>query len=136
MPYEIFWEERGSFWVYSGLVTAEELISSNEEFLNDERCDSARYQLIDMTQITGIEAGSSAMKMLAATDFGAGHYLRRMRVAMTAVLPEMRELMIDYEHMLNSTGSKWKARLFDNLEEARAWAMAEDTEPPWELPGR
>lgn len=134
MPFEIIWENRGSLWIYTGYVSGDELVASNETFLNDERSDRARYQIIDMSQITGVEDSPATMKMLAASDFGAGTYLRNMRVALVATLPTMRALISEYQRLLNSLNCRWETRLFDNVEEARAWALASLPRRQWDAP--
>ena len=124
MPYRTTWEERGIVWTYHGDVTAREISRANEEFYNDERSDTAQYQIIDAERVASVEWSDRDIRETAAHDVGATHFVKDLKVAYVTRDPEIAAKMEKYIDLARSVETSWQFRGFEDMESARAWATA------------
>lgn len=126
MGYATEWEDHGVVWRYWGQVDGEELLHSNMEIYGDERFDALKYQIVDLTRITEFNVTRDDMMTIAAYDKAAAMSNPRIRIAVVTHHTAARTLTRLYE--TTNTESPWTVRLFEDLNEARRWAV-EPSEP-------
>ncbi len=119
MPYQIIWSERGVEWIYSGVLTGEEIIQSNEAIYGDPRFDDLRYQIVDFTNVVKFEVSEQDMKRMAYYDRVAVRSNPRIRLAVIA--PEAVGRSIAETYNQHNKESGWEQRIFETRAEAEAW---------------
>jgi hypothetical protein len=122
LPHSTDWEPKGIVWTFWGVVTGEELLSSNHEIYGDPRFDALHYQIVDLTGVEQFVVSEDDMIILAATDRAAALSNGSMRVAVAAVDGAIRELSRLYAEA--SGGSPWRQEMFDTVAEAREWVAS------------
>jgi hypothetical protein len=124
MPYQTIWEQQGVFWKYSGIITNEDIVHSNNEFYGNPRSEDANYQLVDGTKIEKLKIDLSSVELLAATDYACGLSLKKLKVAFVSVRPEISELFEAYIDFAIEYNCKWECKIFNDLAAAREWALS------------
>ena len=71
MPFSIHWHDRAVVFEYSGKVTSQDLLRSNQQVYGDERFDRLRWQLVFFDEVETVEFTNSDVKLIAYMDRGA-----------------------------------------------------------------
>lgn len=121
MPYESKWEKNGFYSRFWGLIPESEVNEMNHEFSNDERCDKARYQIFDGTDIEAFTLNEQEITTIASNDIGLSTYIKNIAVALVGSKPEIKEAYQQYIDTCQPYNITWKFRIFDTLDEARSW---------------
>lgn len=123
MPYTTEWLDHGIIWTYSDVLTGNELLESNLSIFGDERFDELRYQIVDLTQVTAVEATESHMRKIAHLDMAAA--LTNPRIKIAVVFPASPIANEFHQQYLKYTDNKspWETKAFANLAAAKAWAQ-------------
>jgi hypothetical protein len=121
MPYQTRWEKEGVFWKYTGVVTDEDIINSNNEFYGDPRSEESNYQLVDGLDIEQLIISPPSVELLAATDYAAGLSLKPQKVAFVAVKADVLELFQIYIDHAKEYNCRWVCKIFNDIESAREW---------------
>jgi hypothetical protein len=122
MPYTTLWNPDNFFVEFSDEVTSAEIDAVNALFCGDERFDTVRYALWDMSHIAKLVMSESEIEYAAATDKGASVVKPRLRGAI--VVPPagpVREAVEKYLAIANELDTGWDTRLFDTVKDARQW---------------
>lgn len=82
MPYRYLWTDRGIEFECFGEVSAEEIIESNQRFIEDPKSDESSYQLVAMLHVERWLVSEKHTTQMAAVDFGASKSLGKMRIAL------------------------------------------------------
>ncbi len=122
MPYEIRWEDRGVWVRFKERVLDAHVREADHRIHNDPRVVSIRYVLIDMSAAAYVDIAHTTPAEQAAMDLGTSHYLRSLKNAMIATDPVARAWLNQYADYARRIGIPWEFQLFDDLEQARAWA--------------
>lgn len=121
MPFENTWEDRGYYSRFWGIVPEWEIDAMNREFSNDPRCDTARYQIFDGTDIEAFAISEREIKKIASNDIGVESYLKNVSVALVGSKPEIKAAYQQYVETCQKLNKTWTFRIFDTLAEARQW---------------
>lgn len=124
MAFSLTWEEHGVLVEFSGKVSAAELVKANDVWYSDPRFDTIRYYICDLTRVQHFDLAASDAEFAAATDKGASLTVERLKGALVATDAGIREMAETYIATSVDLDSTWDLRLFDSLDEARAWACA------------
>lgn len=119
MPYKIYWEEKGVYIQWHGVITAKENIRSNGELYGNKLFESIDYQIADFLNAEHATFSKKEIYVIAALEKHASRWNKKLMVAHIAHDPELINSIKAYELKLIDTG--WKFGIFDNLEEARKW---------------
>ena len=119
MPHSISWEENGSRTVFRGHVTGEEIARSSVEIRGNPRFDSMRYQIVDFSNIEGIEITLDEVREIAALDAAAAATNPRMKVAIISDSETVDTGAAAYK--ADNAESPWETEIFRTLDEARRW---------------
>lgn len=119
MPYQTIWRDRGVEWRYSGVLTGSELLASNEAIYGDPRFDDLRWQLVDLSDVTGFDVSERNMKFLAHFDAAAARTNPKIRVAVIAPHSGACEITDFYQQ--HSREISWETQQFTTREAAEAW---------------
>jgi hypothetical protein len=122
MPYEAFWEEKGIYWKFKGVLTGGELLQANMDIYGDPRFDRMLYQINDLLDVETFDVAAEIMEEITIMDFGASQTNPRLLVAVVATHEGARRLNDLYETAVGS--APWETKLFESVEEARAWIAA------------
>jgi hypothetical protein len=124
MAYETFWEPQGIRWVFSGTVTDEDLIRSNEELYEDPRFPEIRYEIADFRSVEGIleNASSETVRRVARMDMAQSSRNPDLKVAILATTLLIKGFARMYA--LFGDESRWEIRIFETEEDARRWFAA------------
>ncbi|HVT03068.1 MAG TPA: hypothetical protein VHL58_06780 [Thermoanaerobaculia bacterium] len=111
-------------WTFSGVVTGEELLGSNQEIYGDERFDEMTYQIVDLTRVERFDVTQDDMEVMASNDKAAALSNPFVKVAIAARDETIKQLSSYYE--AHSSESPWKQQIFDTLSDAQAWAILKE----------
>ena len=121
MPIDLIWEPQGLCKVYRGHVTARELQDSVNASHVDPRFDLIRFQISDLLQVESYESRPDAVDDTSAHGLGAMLHHRPMCMSYAVTEPGLRAFV---ERVVALMGSVIPMAIFDNVDEARAWAQA------------
>jgi hypothetical protein len=124
MPYQISWEKKGIVYKFYDFITPKEVISSSEDKYGDDRFDSLRYQILDLSEIKPVAVNDPDMalqlvKRIAATDRAAAISNPDMKIAIVTSLEIISTLACLYSAELSD--SPWMSSVFKTSTEAREW---------------
>jgi len=117
MPYTTTWTQDGIIWTYTSHLTGEELLQSNMDIYGDERFESLRYQIVDLSAVEEISVTATIMRKLAHLDMAAAHTNPHIRVAVICG----EQLNSIYTEHANK--AHWTTLDFDDMEAALAWVQ-------------
>ena len=119
MAYKTFWEEKGIKWVFSGILTNDNLLNCNKELYEDPRFLDIEYELCDFTAVKSFPLDSEVINMVGKMDLEQSKRNPNIKVAVISNAPVMIGLTNMYEAAAYS--SPWETQFFENIEDARAW---------------
>ncbi|WP_309396369.1 hypothetical protein [Cerasicoccus maritimus] len=122
MAYQTTWEPTGFIMRFTGDITGEEIDEANECFFRDPRSDSARFQLVDLSQITSVDISVQDMARTAAYDLGASRSNPRIKLAFVCTYAPMTKAVEEYIRVSRSLKSSWRFAIFEDEASAREWA--------------
>ena len=121
MPYITKWEEKGIYWIYSGIVTHQEVFDSNNEFYEDSRSDSLLYQIVDFTNIEDVEFDNLTMQQISFMDYASSQSIGDIKVAFITISAYTIEQINKYIQHSLELQSDWSFKIFDDINSARKW---------------
>ena len=121
MTYAISWPENTFLAEFSGVVTADEIEAVNHAFSGDERMDTVRYSIWDVSYAVSIDIPEHEIEYAAAFDKGVSAVRKALRGALIASNSQVKERLKDYLAIAEDLSVNWDTRLFDNMESAKGW---------------
>lgn len=119
MACNVSWYEDHVHWVYAGHTTAQEILDHNLDFVKNPLAKNLTYVLFDVLGVTSYEIDKKDIDFFALFDMTTFLTYARLRIALVADDPRMREILETYT---SGHGAKtWSFGLFDNLDTAREW---------------
>ena len=122
MPYEISWEPVGVLFRFSGVVSDEDLVASNEEVYTHPLFPAMTYQIVDFSPIEEFAVSSATVRAVAESDLRAAQANPNVKVAIITSAILMRGMSNMYALTHESKGGTWTVEIFEREKEARAWA--------------
>ncbi len=122
MSYEISWEPSGVVFRFSGVVSDEDLIASNEEVHTSPLFPTMRYEIVDFSLIEEFGASSATVRAIAESDQRAAETNPDVKEAIITSAPLIRGMSNMYALTHESKGGTWTVEIFEREKEARAWA--------------
>ena len=119
MPYETHWEDEGIRWVFSGIVTDDDLLRCNLELYDDERFESIRYEIADFRAGESFAVTAKTLRRVARMDKDQAVRNPSVKVAVIAAAAVQKGLAQVYA--LSGGDTLWVTEVFDTEEDARAW---------------
>ena len=126
MPYKVIWEHEGLVFRFSGVVSDEELIASNDEVYTNRRFPAMKYQIVDFSAIDKFDVSANAVRQVADMDRRASETNPDVRVAIITSAIFVRGMSNMYALGHEARGGSWITELFESEENARTWAI-----PSW-----
>ncbi len=123
MPYTLSWESEGVVFHFSGIVSDEDLLTSNADVYASPHFPKLKYQIVDVSTIEEFDVSSSTMRSLASSDRIAAEMNPDVKVAIITSAPFMRGMANMYALSHEAEGGSWVTEVFDSEEDARAWAV-------------
>lgn len=71
MPFRLEWKRAQVVFHYLGLVTSDDILSSNREVYGDARFDDLRWEVVLFDKVTRVEYTKNDVKMIAYLDRAA-----------------------------------------------------------------
>ena len=123
MSCEISWEPSGVVFRFSGVVSDEDLIASNEEVLyTSPLFPIMRYQIVDFSMVEEFDVSSATVRAVAESDRRAAETNPDVKEAIITSAPLIRGMSNMYALTHESMGGTWTVEIFEREKEARAWA--------------
>jgi len=119
MPYEAHWEDEGIRWVFSGIVSDDDLMRCNLELYDDERFESIRYEIADFRAGESFTVTAKTLRHVARMDKDQAVRNPSVKVAVIATAIVQKGLAQVYA--LSGGETPWVTEVFDTEESARAW---------------
>lgn len=117
MAFEIVWQAREVHAIFSGDVTAEDLLHATILIQKDPRFDNLRFLIIDHLSVSSFSFDPFVLEEVKAHRLGAFMSNPRVRVAFVASDERLRERIL----LENGDTMPYPSRVFGDLESARAW---------------
>ncbi len=121
MPITTRWEPEGFVFKSSGIVTAEEISESGDDFLNVPEGINPKYQLVDCLEVLEFELSEVDVVNISADDLSASRKYPNIKVAMVAQKGHVTEKFVNYLKVSWAINTSWEIRIFNSLESARDW---------------
>ena len=134
MPYVLEWLDRGVVFRYSGVLSGEEMIRSNQDLYDDPRFKDLRFQIVDFLSVQHFDGTSADIRQIADSDSKAAQINSDMYVVGVTNQKIIHGFFRMYE--LASGASPWHASLCERMDEAIAWLrreLPEDVSVPDDL---
>jgi len=119
MPYETHWEDEGIHWVFSGIVTDDDLLRCNLELYDDARFESIRYEIADFRAGESFTITAKTLRRVARMDRDQAVCNPSVKVAVIATAAVQKGFAQVYA--LSGGDTSWVTEVFDSEEDARAW---------------
>ena len=131
MPITTYWEPEGFVIKSIGIVTAEEIFESGDDFLQVPDGISPKYQLVDCLEVERFELDEVDVVNISADDLSASRKYPNIKVAMVAQKGHVTEKFVNYLKVSWAINTSWEIRIFNSLVSARDWLshFAEIPEP-------
>ena len=123
MPYELTWEAAGVVFRFSGIVSDDDLVASNDEIYASLRFPEMRYQIVDFSTIDKFDVSAGAVRVVADLDRKASEINPDVRVAIITSETFMRGMSRMYAGSHEAAGGTWATEVFEREDKARAWAF-------------
>jgi hypothetical protein len=123
MAYKTHWEEKGIFWVFSGVLKNDDLISCNKEVYEYPEFKNIEYEICDFNAVDSFPVDASTIRMVAEMDAKAYKINPGIKVAIVASQDIMKGLTKMYSVYFEMAGNNtsWETEVFVTIEEARKW---------------
>lgn len=119
VAYEIEWLEGGAYVRWDGLAGEAAVVHYLSELQGDQRFDDLRWVLHDYANCTGFTLDENVgASEIAALDYAGSRSNPRLRVAIVTTRHDVRS---DAQAYIDAGISPYPMRIFDSLDEARAW---------------
>ena len=119
MSYETHWEPEGIRWVYSGVMTDDDILRSNLELYDDPRFDTLKYQIADLRRVESFEGSARAVRRLSRMDRDQASRNPNVKVAILAGEALVRGIANVYA--MSGVDAPWETRIFESEDDAREW---------------
>lgn len=119
MPFKILQEPRGVHAVFSGRLTAEELLAATVKIHSDPHYDDVRYIIIDHTAVDEFSLDQAVMDEIKAHRIGA--HFSNSRIHLAFVTTDQKLLAKITQE--NDGTTPYQTRVFSNLHDARHWCQ-------------
>ena len=123
MPYELSWEAAGVVFRFSGIVSDDDLVASNDEIYASPRFPEMRYQIVDFSTIDKFDVSAAAVRAVSRLDRRASEINPNVRVAIITSETFVLGMSRMYGGSHEAAGGTWATEVFEREEEARAWAV-------------
>lgn len=121
MPYKITWEEYGIYRKYNGIVSADDVIKSNNEFYDNKKSHKSQFQIIDFSNIDKLDADDKTIKHSIAMSCGHNLATKNIKVACVIRCSEIILSIAECIKELIKTQPNWSFRVFEDIDDARTW---------------
>ncbi|MFC2151364.1 hypothetical protein ACFLSE_02460 [Bacteroidota bacterium] len=122
MTFNIKWEKKGVCVRFRGVVTAQELIDSNNYLISDVNFDIIDYQIFDLLEIEDFKVTPYDISIIGSIDKSQTEFKKDMKVAIVTQDDYVKDIIKEYEEIM--IGSNWITKIFDNYESALKWARS------------
>ena len=122
MAYYITWLPRGLVRTFTGTLTIDDFLRSNDEIFGSEHFDSMRYMIVDFTEVEIYKATMLDARRVAYLDKAAAKSNPRIRVAVVGI-EETHELLAEYNAI--AYDNAWIVKTFTSIDEAKTWLISE-----------
>lgn len=126
MPYKLTWENSGVLRQYFGDVSIAERRASFDKICSDPRFDDLRYTITDYTAVQEYEVTTSATMEIAAMHIGPLFTNSRILITAVSNRPDITAAIHDFM-ALGIVAAPY--RVFQSVDEARAWIASLDPSP-------
>ena len=128
MPYQVRWEERGTYNKLWGKCTVGDVIGILQTLAADARFGSLRYSITDYLDVTDSDGTEEDVAEVSALNYAHALSNRRLIRAMVAVEP--RAVALANSWIANSETPE-NLGVFSSVAEAREWVDTMIHQSPW-----
>lgn len=119
MPYSSYWEQQGVLFVFSGIVTDQDLLEANLDIYDDPRFMDLRYEVANFLDVTEFNVTSDMIRKVADLDYAASKRNPNIAVAIVDTSAVIKGLANMWAY---SGGAEvWESELFEDEVLAREW---------------
>jgi len=119
VPHSIIWESVGLYRIFSGLVSAEEILESNLELYNDVRFSNARYIINDFTEISDLSIQPADLPAFASTDEMVSQLKHEFTIAL--VVPQNAYVGLAKSLCELTKDKRFEYAIFQTVDDALKW---------------
>jgi len=116
MPYQNTWKNDGLHRIFTGTVTAEEVLTSNLSIHGDKRFDDLKYVYNDFSQVDDYVLNTFDIYNITSIDNIAATYNEKLKVIIIAKNEGILKGAHIYAEQMKDT--PFKILVFDNVESA------------------
>jgi hypothetical protein len=124
MSFETIWLKNCVIWNYSGKLSSNEVLASNNEVYSDPRFDTLKFEIVNLIPVTEMDLKPKDIKIVAALDRVASLSNPGIKVAFIVENDELLELVNLYR--LNLKDCSWQTEIFSAIQDAADWLMLDN----------
>lgn len=121
MTFNINWDQYGVYVKFRGIVTAQDLIDANNYLISNKNFEDINYQIFDFINIDGFNITKEDIQIVGTMDKSQSDFKKEMKVAIVTQDNKVRDITAEYEQLME--GSRWKTKIFDDVDNARKWCL-------------
>lgn len=116
MSYENVWKEKGLHRKFDGMITGQEILSSNLSLHGDDRFKDMSYIINDFTQIENFMISDSDISKIAALDITVSVYSKQIKIIIVATNENLLSWAELYLNEMNE--SPFECVIFEDINSA------------------
>lgn len=120
MAYEQIIEPNGIYTLYTGTVTAEEIIEADNKYMANQKFKNDKYLIADFTNADVIDITNATVSKVGYNSKIFSLWNTKL-IAAIVVRKEHEQLAEKWENIVKNIGITWQIKIFNNVEEAREW---------------
>ncbi len=121
MPIVTYWEPEGFVFESSGVISAQEIFESGDDFLKVPEGTNPKYQLVNCLRVEQFDLNEVDLVNISADDLSTSRKYPNIKVAMVAKKGDVMETFMKYLKVSWAINTSWEIRIFNSLESARDW---------------
>lgn len=119
MTFNINWDKEGVYVKFRGIVTAQDLIDSNNYLMSNAKFDSIDYQIFDFLDIEKFKVSSYDLSIIGTMNKSQTDFKKDMMIAIISEDDNVKEIIKEYDQLL--FGTNWITKDFSSVDSARTW---------------
>lgn len=127
MGYRLSFETGGVSMMFSGTLSASDLVESTRQVHCHPDFDRFRWVLKDFLNVAEMGELHNSIEDMAVQYIGAIATNRNIRIAIVGTHPEVVKKMEAYHELCSSEGMRGRIKIFQTLSDAESWLKSSTT---------
>lgn len=119
MPFSSEWKDNGRYVKMTGDISLDDIMQADNQLYEDERFETAKFVVWDLTDASRINIFDSAIDLVAAKDVNVSFEKGSLHQIFVCPDEKMSSQIEKYAQYLTKYSEQWQCSLTDSVEDAR-----------------